>query len=215
MLRRAVRSVTVLTDFLALLPDFAPLSDFLATIEVPEHTLRRSHSSLMNSQTTKKVTLALGVASVAASVGNVAVKAGPALQTLNNLTNTAEFSINNTYGQSFSVDGVISSAVAPFAVATQLSEFNAAGATLTTGFTGVGMVGSLAPVSAVVASAIIAAATGVQMILNADELTGITITGGTAVATVGASVSSTFFGPSTVKATSSFTNQLINDLSAF
>jgi len=33
--------------------------------------------------------------------------------------------------------------------------------------------------------------------------------------TIGASISSTLFGPSNLKATSSFTNQLINDLSAF
>ena len=86
----------------------------------------------------KKLALGLGVASVAAGAGagSVAVQAGPALQTLNNITNTAEFTINNTYGQSFSVDGQVTSALTPFALATGLSaNFNALTATLTTGFT--------------------------------------------------------------------------------
>ena len=64
-----------------------------------------SQLSSMALNSSKKLALGLGVASVAASAGSVAVQAGPALQTLNNMTNTAEFTINNTYGQSFSVDG--------------------------------------------------------------------------------------------------------------
>jgi len=170
----------------------------------------------MNSQTTKKVTLALGVASVAASVGNVAVKAGPALQTLNNLTNTAEFSINNTYGQSFSVDGIMTASLTPFGSANGAqANFNAGSATLTTGFTGEGMGSALVPVSVVEAQAQIATLSSAVTILNGANLQGIVLEGNTGTQTVGASISSTLFGPSTVKATTSFTNQLINDLSAF
>ena len=74
-----------------------------------------SQLSSMALNSSKKLALGLGVASVAAGAGSVAVQAGPALQTLNNITNTAEFTINNTYGQSFSVDGRVTTALAPFA----------------------------------------------------------------------------------------------------
>jgi hypothetical protein len=170
----------------------------------------------MNSQTTKKVTLALGVASVAASMGNVAVKAGPALQTLNNLTNTAEFSINNTYGQSFSVDGIIASSLSPFmaGAAGDLVGFTASSATLTTGFQGNSFGAGFKAVSQVRASVATPTALVVPVTLDAGNLSAITLTA-TGTQTIGASISSTLFGPSTVKATSSFTNQLINDLSAF
>jgi hypothetical protein len=179
---------------------------------------------LMNSQTTKKVTLALGVASVAASMGNVAVKAGPALQTLNNMTNTAEFTINNTYGQSFSVDGIVADDLTPFANAvTALVNFTAGTATLTTGFVG-NMFGVGVPtatnaifrsVSQVRASVSVPAPSGSGFITFNTAVADITLLATTGTQTVGASISSTIFGPSTVKATSSFTNQLINDLSAF
>ena len=178
----------------------------------------------MNSQTTKRVTLALGVASVATSLGNVAVKAGPALQTLNNLTNTADFSINNTYGQSFSVDGIITATVAPFAAMTSLGaggnlpSFNAQTAILDTGFSGSSFGGSLSPVSQVTAFANLAVTADGLVMLNATGVGGLStveLAGVTATQTIGASISSTLFGPSTVKATTSFTNQLINDLSAF
>jgi len=179
----------------------------------------------MNYHHAKKVSLALGVASVATSMGSVAVQAGPALQTLNNLTNTAEFSINNTYGQSFSVDGIIGTgaSVTPFATSAStavMGAFNAGAATLTTGFSGVGMGNSLTPVTGVVAAAVISTfATAVSIVLNSSTAVGglgsLVLNGTTATITIGASISSTLFGPSTVKATTSFTNQLINDLSAF
>jgi hypothetical protein len=173
----------------------------------------------MNSQTTKKVTLALGVASVAASIGNVAVKAGPALQTLNNLTNSAEYSINNTYGQSFSVDGILASAVTPFAAgaAGGIVDFTAGSATLTTGFQGEVFGGGFRAVSQVGASVEAVTALTPPINLNAAGIAAIELqtAGVTGTQTIGASISSTLFGPSTVKATSSFTNQLINDLSAF
>jgi hypothetical protein len=179
----------------------------------------------MNSQTTKKVTLALGVASVAASMGNVAVKAGPALQTLNNMTNSAEFTINNTYGQSFSVDGILGANLTPFAdTAPDLDQFTAATATLATGFIGnmfgavTATLGVFRPVSQVRASVAVAAPNGAAgdfVTLDAAALAGVTLQATTGVQTVGASISSTIFGPSNVKATTSFTNQLINDLSAF
>jgi hypothetical protein len=173
----------------------------------------------MNSQTTKKVTLALGVASVAASMGNVAVKAGPALQTLNNMTNSAEFTINNTYGQSFSVDGIVAADVTPFADglnATPVSNFVASTATLTTGFQGNAFGAGFKAVSQVRASIEAPPAPGFNtpLSLNSTAIGGITLTA-SGTQTIGASISSTIFGPSNVKATSSFTNQLINDLSAF
>jgi hypothetical protein len=172
----------------------------------------------MNTRSTKKATLLLGVAALATSAGNVAVKAGPALQTLNNLTNTAEFSINNTYGQSFSVDGMIgaSTAITPFKAGSiaGLVNFTTGTATLTTGFVGESFGGykSVSQVKAVVAPSPLLT---VPVLLDATVLAGVTLnaTGGTQ--TIGASISSTLFGPSTVRATTSFTNQLINDLSAF
>lgn len=169
---------------------------------------------MISQNTAKKVSLVLGVASVAVNAGNVAVKAGPALQTLNNLTNTAEFTINNTYGQSFSVDGVVTAAVTPFAAAATLSPFNAATATLTTGFTGTGMGESLKVVQTVQAQATIATPVTAVLILS-TAIGAISILGSTGTQTIGASISSTLFGPSNVRASSSFTNQLINDLSAF
>ena len=186
-------------------------------------------------QTSKKVTLALGVTSVAASMGGVAVQAGPALQTLNNLTNTAEFTINNTYGQSFSVDGQLSTlsvgavsasltTISPFKVATAVSsEFNAASATLTTGFDGAAFgVGGFQPVDTVGTEATLNVTAPLKLNNTAATtaafiggLTDIRLTIGTATQTIGASISSTVFGTSNVKASSSYTNQLINDLSAF
>lgn len=166
----------------------------------------------MPSNSLKKVALAVGFASSAASISGTIVKAGPALQTLNNATSTAEFTINNTYGQSFSVDGIVQANVTPFAAATGIRNFTAGSATLTTGFSGQ-LSNFIAPttIEAQVAVPGISATT----LLDAASLTAITLTGNTGTQTLGASISSTIFGPSTVKATSSFTNQLINDLSAF
>ena len=183
----------------------------------------------MNSNFAKKASIVLGVSSVAVSAGNISVQAGPALQTLNNRTNTAEFTINNTYVQSFSVDGIISSAligtgggfITPFALAGTTAvgaSFNAQSATLTTGFVGDGMGDAMVPVATVAAEATIATfSTAATMLLNVATagLGGIALAGTTGTQTIGASISSTLFGPSTVKATTSFTNQLINDLSAF
>ena len=171
-------------------------------------------------QTTKKVTLALGVTSVAASMGGVAVQAGPALQSLNNMTNTAEFSVNNTYGQSFSVDGIVGANITPFATPAAVlvgPTFTSGTATITTGFTngdgsGIGSFGAVQTVKVNVESL----TSVVVGMLSMSALTAISIAGnGTSTVTIGASISTTLFGPSTVKATSSFTNQLINDLSAF
>ena len=177
----------------------------------------------MNPQISKKIAIAIGVASVAASTGNIAAQAGPALQTLNNLTNTAETTITNTYGQSFSVDGIITTDVTPFAAgaAAGITNFTAGSATLTTGFSGGGFGGNAASfraVSQVVASVEAVAGLAVPLQLNSTVGSGIAaiiLSGSLTTQTIGASISSTLFGPSTVKATSSYTNQLINDLSAF
>lgn len=171
----------------------------------------------MKPKTTKRVTLALGAASVAASIGNAAVKAGPALQTLNNVTNTAEFTINNTYGQSFSVDGVVGSNLSPFAAGALSGvtvNFQAGPATLSTGFSG--SLSNFNAVSTIVATSS-ATAIAPPVILNtgATGLGGIVLTAASTTQTLGASISSTLFGPSTVRGSTSFTNQLINDLSAF
>ena len=172
----------------------------------------------MNFKTSKNVSIALGVASLASSMGGVVVKAGPALQTLNNITNTADFTINNTYGQSFSVDGVMTAAtLLPFAVgaAGGLANFTAGSATLTTGFLGNAI--GFGAVSQVGASVAVPAGT-VPLTLNTAAGSGlsvISLAGATGTQTLGASISSTIFGPSNVRASSSFTNQLINDLSAF
>ncbi len=183
-----------------------------------------SQLSSMALNSSKKLALGLGVASVAAAAGGVEVKAGPALQTLNNITNTAEFTINNTYGQSFSVDGRVTTALSPFANMVNAGgtsfgpNFNALSATLTTGFVTdtLGVTENLLPVSVVDAQATIATFSASAIaILNASGLSAITLSAATGVQTIGASISSTLYGPSNVKATSSFTNQLINDLSAF
>jgi len=165
----------------------------------------------MSNKSFKKVALAVGFASTAASISGTIAKAGPALQTLNNNTSTAEFSINNTYGQSFSVDGIVQANVSPFATIANLNDFTAKTATLSTGFTGQ-LSNFVAPTTI---QALVATPGASGIALNAAGLTAITLTGGTGTQTIGASISSTIFGPSTVKASSSFTNQLINDLSAF
>jgi hypothetical protein len=167
----------------------------------------------------KKLALGLGVASVASVAGGVAVQAGPALQTLNNITNTAEFTVNNTYGQSFSVDGIVTATFTPFKAgsATQ-ANFNALSATLTTGFVtdANGVTANLSAVTKVIAEATIATLGASSVVfLDTATLAAITLKGTTGVQTVGASISATLYGPSNVKASSSFTNQLINDLSAF
>jgi len=170
----------------------------------------------MTKSTAQKVSIVVGVASATVSLGNVAVKAGPALQTLNNITNTAEFNVNNTYGQSFSVDGIVQANVTPFASsatgASSIGNFTAGTATLNTGFSGtLGSFSAVTVISAQVATPTLAT----PLSLNAATLAAITLTGNTGTQTIGASISSTLFGPSTVKGSTSFTNQLINDLSAF
>ena len=176
----------------------------------------------MITQISKKIAIALGAASVAVVSNNLAAQAGPALQSLNNLTNTAEFSINNTYGQSFSVDGVITSAITPFAAGgaggSAILDFTAQTATLTTGFTGAlgdstsaaAQFKAVETVEAKVATPLLTP----PLTLSAT-LAAVSLAGSASPQTVGASISSTVFGPSTVKATSSYTNQLIHDLSAF
>lgn len=99
-----------------------------------------------------------------------------------------------------------------------LPSFNAQTAVLVTGFSGSSFGGSLSPVSQVTAFANLAVTAAGLVMLNATGVGGLStveLTGVTATQTIGASISSTLFGPSTVKATTSFTNQLINDLSAF
>ena len=172
----------------------------------------------MITQISKKIAIALGAASVAVVTNNLAAQAGPALQSLNNLTNTAEFSINNTYGQSFSVDGVITSDITPFAAGGAIGDFTAQTATLTTGFTGAlgdststaAQFKAVETVEAKVATPLLTP----PLTLSATLAT-VSLAGSASPQTVGASISSTVFGPSTVKATSSYTNQLIHDLSAF
>ena len=174
----------------------------------------------MITQISKKIAIALGAASVAVVTNNLAAQAGPALQSLNNLTNTAEFSINNTYGQSFSVDGVITSAITPFdlGAANGMDKFTAQTATLTTGFTGAlgdststaAQFKAVETVEAKVATPLLTP----PLTLSATLAT-VSLAGSASPQTVGASISSTVFGPSTVKASSSYTNQLIHDLSAF
>lgn len=148
-------------------------------------------------------------------MGGVAVQAGPALQTLNNITNTAEFTINNTYGQSFSVDGIVNASFTPFATgnAIDLDGFTTGSAIVTTGF----LNGDQESFKAVSQISVSVEENGnkLPLILDHTSMAGITLVAGTGTVTMGASISSTLFGPSTVKATSSFTNQLINDLSAF
>lgn len=171
----------------------------------------------MTKSNLRKIAVAISFASTAGSLGTTVVKAGPALQSLNNATNTSEFTINNTYGQSFSVDGVVGSAVTPFAAggaATMVQNFQAGQATLTTGFSG-----SLSNfnVATAISSVASASAITVPIVLNtgAAGLSGITLQAASTTQTLGASISSTMFGTSTVRGSTSFTNQLINDLSAF
>ena len=76
-------------------------------------------------------------------------------------------------------------------------------------------VDTMKPVTGVAAAATIAALQSAVLILDATNLGAISLAGTTGTQTIGASISSTLFGPSSVKATTSFTNQLINDLSAF
>merc|ERR1711939_360743 len=149
-----------------------------------------SQLSPMALNSSKKLALGLGVASVAASAGSVAVQAGPALQTLNNMTNTAEFTINNTYGQSFSVDGATTSiSVTPFVGATSgiIGNFNALTAFLVTGFVdnAKGVAANLGAVSAVSARATISTFNSAVAILNmvtaAGGLGAITLTSTTGV----------------------------------
>ena len=205
----------------------------------------------------KKLALALGVVSVATAASGLSVSAGPALQSLTNLTNAAEFAITNTYGQSFSVDGILSADLSPFAdfvtggrvgQATScpglagawavpdpcpagnggtyapalggggMEAFTAGSSTLTTGFIGSGFgvsANSFRAVSQVGGSVETVEGLIVPLTLNDTNLAAIALSGALTTQTIGASISSTLFGPSSVKATTSYANQMINDLSAF
>jgi hypothetical protein len=192
----------------------------------------------MKSQTAKKAALALGVASVASQFGTFAVKAGPALQTLNNLSNSAEATINNTLGQTFSVSGILSTTatnnfIRPFSTLTGsgVNALKNAGATLQTGFLGAIGVGLTATTTRVInglravtsVTAFVTGLTGSGARVAALSVTAsgglaavrIKIASQTGTQTIGGSASNTLFGTSSVKATTSFTNQIINDLTAF
>ena len=99
-----------------------------------------------------------------------------------------------------------------------MEAFTAGSSTLTTGFIGSGFgvsANSFRAVSQVGGSVETVEGLIVPLTLNDTNLAAIALSGALTTQTIGASISSTMFGPSSVKATTSYTNQMINDLSAF
>jgi hypothetical protein len=162
--------------------------------------------------------------------------AGPSLTGINStrIQGTAEF--NTSFGESFSVDGITSAAVTPFDVTTGLT-----GGTLTTAApTNVGNVGTaVLAVTFLQAGDGIATGTGpqVQSTSGIIQLGGSSTIGGTALfntpsalildqsavsaisigagENIGASISGTQVGTSSLNADVTIVNQVINSLTAF
>jgi len=171
----------------------------------------------LTTKTARKVQLALAMGAVASSLGTTAsALAGPTLSNLINLTNSAELTVNNVAGQSFSVNGILSAgAITPFAAATGLALINtglvtlAMSAAVLNPMLGAGLTSTYS-INANVTNGVTTGVVGLA------SLTNVRINGPeSAVSTVGASISNTIFGVSNVRSTSAFTNQVTTSLTAF
>ncbi len=184
--------------------------------------LTREHSMAFSKNTSRKIQVALGVAVVAGSLGTtVKALAGPSLSSLVNLTNGGEVTVNNTLGQSFSVNGAINSDITPFAAASAATLLQtgavrfAADTAVTVSTLGLNPMlgikaGSFNSVIGQVSGAAITSG-----VIEFASLATLTIVAACAVTTVGAAITNTVFGPSNVKASSAFTNQVTTSLTAF
>ncbi len=165
------------------------------------------------------------LAAVATSFGNIGIAlAGPTLSSLTNLTNSGETTVSNTLGQSFSVSGDLR-----YIVPQDIWVFRPDGRAdlLQTGsvrFSAGDNSNSLGlnPILGATAgsfNSVIGQASGATIargvISLGTEVIGITLRASSSVSTVGAAISNTVFGPSNVKASSAFTNQVTNSLTAF
>lgn len=172
-------------------------------------------------KTAKNLQVVLSVAAVASSLGSTAsALAGPTASNLINLSNSGEVTVNNSLGQSFSLNGVISAPITPFAapaaagsatlIQTGAVEFRA-GSGMRLGLNP--LLGSRAgSFNRVIGQASAAAIGGV---IQFRALSGVSLASLSGTQTVGAAISNTVFGPSNVKASSSFTNQTTTSLTAF
>lgn len=163
----------------------------------------------------RKLQIVLGVAAVASSLGSTtSALAGPTLSNLINLTNSAELTVNNVAGQSFSVNGILTGAIVPFASAAALTLVNTGLVTLTMSGAALNpMLGAgITATFAINANNGAIGAVGVLL----DSLSAVSINGATGVvSTVGASITNTVFGVSNVKASSAFSNQVTTSLTSF
>lgn len=167
-------------------------------------------------KTAKNLQVVLSVAAVASSLGSTAsALAGPNLSSLINLSNSAQATVNNTFGGSFSVNGVLASAITPFADGGR-ALINTAVATLSAAGLGLNpLLGDAAGTFVQVAAKVNPSTTLTGIVMNAAGLAAASLQSLTAVQTVAASVTNTVFGVSNIQATSSFTNQTTTSLTAF
>lgn len=171
--------------------------------------------------TAQRLQIALGVVAVAGTLGNtVKVFAGPTLSSLTNLTNSGEVTVNNTLGQSFSVNGTLNSPITPFASAdaATLLQTGAVKFASDTASTQILGLNPLLGTSAGAFNSVVGSVTGAAIttgVIQFASLAGVTLAAASAVTTVGAAITNTVFGPSNVKASSAFTNQVTTSLTAF
>lgn len=181
-----------------------------------------------SSQASRRIQVALGVAAVASSLGTTIgsanrALAGPTLSNLINLSNSANVTVNNVTGQSFSVEGVltITGTFTPFAAEGPASLVNTGIVTLsllTAATTEVlGLNALLGPAAGTFNGANGNVTNGIASgVVTFASLTGISVAGiASAVSTIGASITNTVFGVSNVSATSAFTSQTTTSLTAF
>lgn len=172
-----------------------------------------------SSQASRRIQVALAVAAVASSLGTTIgsanrALAGPTLSNLINLSNSANVTVNNVAGQSFTVQGVLSAAITPFASAAALTLANTGVVTLSAAGLGLnpllgGAAGTFDVIGGSVANGV---ATG---IIQLATLTGVVLGELSATQSVSAGITSTVFGVSNVSATSAFTTQTTTSLTAF
>lgn len=172
-----------------------------------------------SSRTARAINVALGVATVAGTLGHTArVLAGPTLTSLINLSNSADITVNNVAGQSFSVNGIIGSAITPFGADAALTLINTGLVTLSVTATNVlGLnnllgtgAGTFDTINGNVSNGVLS---GVVQLGGLSAVAIASLTG--AVSTIGASIENTVFGVSNVRASSAFTNQVTTSLTAF
>ena len=177
----------------------------------------------LSTKTARTLQVALTVGAVASSLGATIgtasrALAGPTLSNLLNLTNTASVTANNSFGQSFSLEGIVGvtagSTIKPFAASTTAALMSTAPLVVdAAGLVMNKLVGLTTQMTKTIGRFTATVVIAGDRILGG--ISGITLKTTSGVQTIGAGITNTVFGPSQVQASQSFTTQSSTSLTAF